>query len=365
MIATLSPNGQHLCAGAQPATRLLVATLDGVAILERPAPGGAWTERGRRLAGHHCSALLAASSGRVFAGMHSGGLFASDDGGETWSPSSRGITIDHVFTLAAVDGPDSETLYAGTQPVSLFRSRDDGASWTELPALAAMPGSEKWTFPPPPHHAHTKNLAFDPRDSRVVYAGIEQGALMKSRDGGASWRELDDYAKPEDRYYRDVHRIVIVPSRPDELFLTTGLGIYHSTDGGERWSRATDESFRIGYPDHLIVSPLDNDTLFLSGAAKDPFTWRSSHRAEGTIMRSRDGGRSWHDAGAGITTDGRANIEALSLAGCADGITLFAGTTDGEVWTSDDGAERWTLAARGLAPVSKVGHYRHLQLAPA
>ena len=37
-----------------------------------------------------------------------------------------------------------------TDDPALFRSRDDGQSWAELPAIHGVPGMDKWTFPPPP-----------------------------------------------------------------------------------------------------------------------------------------------------------------------------------------------------------------------
>ena len=49
--------------------------------------------------------------------------------------------------------------------------------------------------------------------------GIEQGALLKTTDGGASWRELGSFSKADDEVYKDVHRLLLRPSNPDELFL--------------------------------------------------------------------------------------------------------------------------------------------------
>lgn len=360
MIAVLSPNGQNVRRGATPPSRLLVATLRGVTLLERTPTG--WSDRGRVLDGVHCSSLLVLPDADVVvAGTHSGGLFVSDDGGTTWERRTNGLEIEHVFSLACAPRPDGgTTLYAGTQPVGVFRSDDLGRNWTALPGIAAMPGREKWWFPGPPHQPHVKTLAVHPEDPRIIYAGVEQGALLRSTDGGASWRELDAYSSPEDKYYRDVHLLVLSPGRPDELFLTTGIGLYFSPDAGERWERLTRSDFRIGYPDHLIVSPRDDRELFLAGASADPTTWHDSHRADGTVMRSPDRGRTWVAASDGLPQGGRANIEAMSVAIAPNGFTLFAGNTDGAVFASDDGARHWTQVADGLAPVSKVGHYRHL-----
>jgi photosystem II stability/assembly factor-like uncharacterized protein len=350
-----------LSTGAAP-TRLLVATLRGVSVLERERSGAPWIDRGRKLEGHHCSSLMIEPRrGGVFAGMHSGGLHYSADGGETWEPRSRGITIEHVFCLGCAHRGDATMLYAGTEPASMFRSGDDGQSWVELPGIKETKGREKWSFPSPPHLAHVKTMTIDPRDPNVIYAGVEQGDLLKTSDGGATWRVLDDYSKPEDWTYRDIHLVVVHPANSAELYMTTGMGLYRSLDAGTTWKLLIDNNFRIGYPDHLIVSPRNGDTMFMAGAGKDPGIWQKSHTADTTIVRTRDRGLTWTDASSGLPENRRANIEAMSVIAHDGGFTLIAGNTDGEVFASEDEAQSWTRIASGLAPVTKGRHYRALQ----
>jgi photosystem II stability/assembly factor-like uncharacterized protein len=362
MIACLSPNGQNLNAGDAPPNRLLVATLRGISVLERGAPGAAWVDRGLCLEGQHCGSLMIEPRrGGVFAGMHSGGLYFSADGGTTWEARANGITIPHVFCIGYAHRGDDVVLYAGTEPASMFRSDDYGRSWVEQPGVKETEGRDKWSFPAPPFQAHTKTMTIDQREPNVIYAGVEQGDLLKTTDGGATWRVLDSYSKPTDWTYRDIHSIVVHPSDPAELYMTTGMGLYLSRDAGESWDLIVDNSFHIGYPDHLFVSPADGDTMFMAGAGKNPGEWQSSHHAGGTIARSHDRGRSWTDASVGLPEDRRPNVEAMSLAAWPGGFELFAGTTDGIIFASADSAETWTRIAGGLAPVSKSGHYRAVQ----
>jgi photosystem II stability/assembly factor-like uncharacterized protein len=353
MVACLSPNGCNLNAGDGPPTRLLVSTLRGITVLERASPGTSWIERGRRLEGQHCSSLMREPRrGGLFAGMHSGGLFFSGDGGESWEPRSNGISVPHVYSLAYAHRGGDVVLYAGTEPAAMFRSDDYGASWIEQPGVRETKGRDKWSFPSKPHQAHVKSITVDPRDPQVLYAAVEQGDLLKTVDGGASWRVLEDYSKPTDWTYRDIHLVVVHPDSSDELYMTTGMGVYCSRDAGETWQLLVDNSFRIGYPDHLIVSPRDGNTMFMAGAKNDPGKWQTSHRAETTIVRTHDRVKTWTD-----------NIEAMCIASWPGGFTLFAGNTDGEVFASDDGAESWSCIAAGLAPVTKGNHYRSLQAA--
>ena len=364
MIACLSPNGQNLNRGEAAPTRLLVATLRGINLLERGGPGADWIDRGRALDGHHCgSIMIEPHRGGVFAGMHSGGLYFSGDGGLTWEKRADGITIEQVFCVGYADRGDKVVLYAGTEPASMFRSDDYGKSWVEQPGVKDTKGRDKWSFPSPPHLAHVKTMTIDPRDTNIIYAGVEQGDLLKTTDGGANWRVLDDYSKPTDWTYRDIHLVVVHPENSSELYMTTGMGLYRSTDAGATWKLIVDNSFAIGYPDHLIVSPHDANTMFMAGAGENPGTWRQSKSARGTIARSTDRGLTWSDASKGFPSDRRPNIEAMSVAAYKGGFTLFAGDTDGAVYASEDGAENWTRIAGGLAPVTKGNHYRALQLA--
>ena len=66
-----------------------------------------------------------------------------------------------------------------------------------------------------------------------MYVSIEVGGLLRSDDGGETWRDVPGM-------YEDVHRLVINPSAPERRFVTGGNGLYASLDGGESWEHWTD-----------------------------------------------------------------------------------------------------------------------------
>lgn len=359
MEAVLSPNGQSRFDGKETITRLYVATTTGVKILERAAHGAPWKLAASKLQGHHISTMcMLPGQPGIFAGTHGDGVFFSVDGRE-WEPRSNGLRLQDMYTLAAVKDDGATVIYAGTEPASLFKSRDLGKSWTEYPAISAQK-NKAWTFPAPPHVAHTKMLAFDPRNPRHFYAAIEQGALLETTDAGQSWRELADYSRETDRAYKDLHQIVITPSQPDRMFMTAGCGSYRSADGGLHWERMTEEDFRIAYPDCIALSP-DEKTLFLTGARVHPGIWRQKHDAGTTIFRSRDAGSHWEQLTKGIPETARCNIEAMSVAGWPGGYGVFLGDTDGSVYLSEDGGDSFSRIAEGIGPVSKGNHWEPLQ----
>jgi photosystem II stability/assembly factor-like uncharacterized protein len=79
----------------------------------------------------------------------------------------------------------------------------------------------------------------------------------------------------------------------------------------------------------------------------------------GRISRSRDGGLTWERLLGGLPDGQRAVFTALSLAADDDGWTVLAGDTDGQLFESTDGGDRWTMVAE-LAPISKGDFHKAL-----
>lgn len=356
----LSPNGVDTYHVPAVPTSLMVGTMNGVVELRDPARTGVWEAVNRTLDGLHISSLMSEPArGALFAGVHGEGLYRSLDGAETWETNLPGLTVPHVFSVSFDQRAEGVTLYAGTEPARLFRSRNGGDSWREVPGLAAAPGRDKWWFPAPPHIAHVKHVATDPRDPRVLYVCIEQGALLKSSDGGEHFEQLH-FEDAACRYNNDAHRIIFNPRNPDEIFLDGGDGIFRSPDAGQSWEHLATPAMRVAYPDHLYLAPDDPSTVFAVGGGDPPNIWRSSGNARSTIVRSRDGGRSWSQVGGALLDSLPGNLEAATLVSWPGGYGFFAGSTDGEVFSSFDRGEHWSRIAHSLPPVSKCVHHGNL-----
>lgn len=368
MTVCLSPNGCAVSKEAAPSTELLVGTIRGIVHFRRSAPTEPWQELRRSLPDVHISSILREPrSGWLFAGGHGqGGLWLSPDGGETWVPRGNGIAEQHVFHVAARERNGDVVLYVGVEPAKLYRSYDLGESWVLVPALNDVPGTDKWSFPPPPHLAHAKNVSWHPLDPDTFYVCVEQGALLKTTDDGGYFRELSDYESDDDLFYHDVHRVVIREANPDQMFLVGGEGVHYSDDAGETWKHIQTRHDRLGYPDALVIDPHDENVVFVAGSGEPPRTWaeQSLGTANATVIRTDDGGRTWYEVNNGLPSPLKGNIEAMSMHAHGDGIELFIGTATGEVYYSPDRGANWTAVATGLPPVSKVHHYRWF-LSPA
>jgi photosystem II stability/assembly factor-like uncharacterized protein len=356
----LSPSGQQITKADGPATRIQVGTLEGVATLERAEFGAPWTLTTRSLADLHVAALVYEEmSGKLFAAAHDdGGLWVSDDGeGKSWRPLTNGLDRPHMYSMAARRRGDRVTLFLGTRPAALYRSDDLGESWTEITSIFDVPDTDKWTFPPPPHIAHVKQIVFHPTDPDTLYVLVEQGAFLKSTDDGKSWTDLTSYSHPDDASYRDLHRLVIKPNDPDKLVVATGVGIYRSADAGETFEQLTRRGEQMGYPDFVFLDP-KNDTIIYSGGSElNPRAWYDTGVAKSSVMRSDDNGDSWITLGSGLPDPMVGAIEAMTQHIWDGGMMLLAGTATGEIYASEDEGASWQLLTSDAKPVSKEDHH--------
>lgn len=353
MAITVSPNGKNHYETAGPAEEVLIGTANGIVALRRS--GQEWRESRRMLEGKHIGAIaIEPTRGVIFAGVHKGGLWASEDGGETWDRRDAGTESSNFYGVNCVQAGDEVRIYAGTEPAHLYVSTDFGKTWTELRSLLDMPSKEKWTFPAPPHQGHVKNIAFDPSNPNTIYAGVEVGGAFKSTDAGKTWTEMTGF-------YEDVHRMVTVASRPNDVYMSTGHNLYHSTDKGGTWEIMPLPENRIAYPDALVVLPRQPDVMFAAGSSGSPGDWRTTKDANAAIARTRDAGRTWEYLSGGLPGHLHGNIEGMTMNAFPDGFELFAATTDGDVFFSHDEGETWATIGRDLPPVAKAGHLNNLR----
>lgn len=369
MAIGLSHGGTNVYSAQDDSGQLWVGTQDGLVRFER-ASDGTWREAQRALRGQHISSIIfERTTGTMFAGAFFGSIHASADGGKTWERRDNGMSIHDVYSLASAVVDGKVRVYAGTQPAHLFISEDLGHHWSEIPSLRAVPSAAQWSFPAPPHIAHTKFITFDPHNPRTIYACIEQGAFLKSTDEGQRWSELNtvglykDKNRPVEHFY-DVHRCLIDPRDPRKIYVTGGAGLYVTDSGGGSWERWTASDWAADvYPDGFVWNPKNPDLMFVAAAEHNPQTWRKAGpaaRAEGKIYRSKDCGKSWQRLAGGLPASLKHEFGALCLAESNGTCSIFGGTTGGEIFCSEDNGDSWKLLAADLAPISKKGHERLL-----
>ena len=322
---------------------LLIGTEAGVFVVDE---SGAPREA-EGLAGRTVRALRA-SNGNVFAGTDQG-VFRSRNGGRAWRLSGVEGTI--VWDIAA--GPDGRTVYAGTQPAQLHRSRDGGETWAEIESMRQVPGHERWCVPRSPLGARARTIVLDPNDERRYWVGLEVGGVLATQDDGASWSCTLPGGDP------DIHVMVAAPSRADVLFATTGYGrpdddpqpmseriagLFGSKDGGQTW-RYLWENLQPRYTRPMCADPRAPHAVTVGCAPSAFSSYRDEGGAKSMLYQTTDGGESWRNLGDDDHKPSAANI--LAVAPGEESSHVLVGTDTGEVWRVSPEAE-WKLVASGL-----------------
>jgi photosystem II stability/assembly factor-like uncharacterized protein len=259
--------------------RMRLGTRDGVVTLRYE--NGRWHTEKRGLNDRDVW-VVAHQPGRsevVYAGTYGDGLFRTTDGGINWEQIGEEVGIEYVRAIAfAADDPN--TIYVGTEPANVLRSTDGGNTWSDL-GIRDLPEAEGWSLPYSPRGGAVRTLVTHPAEPSLLYGGVEQGGVLKSTDGGATWTITYNGVHP------DVHTLAVHPDDPQVLFAATGGGVYRTRDGGRTWERLID-----GYTRAVTIHPLLPELVF-AGPAR-----RVGH--EGRILASEDGGDTWVLAARGL-----------------------------------------------------------------
>ncbi len=144
-------------------------------------------------------------------------VWRSTDTGDTWSNLALPNPNAEVVKALAVAATDPRILYAVT-PTQLFRSANEGGSWTKVVDGTVFSGGTSVTL--------------DPANPNHVWVGGREG-LFESTDGGTTLQPRGQQELPS----ASVNDIVLDPTLADRLFLGTDLGVYISENRGGTWQR--------------------------------------------------------------------------------------------------------------------------------
>ena len=174
--------------------------------------------------------VLADRDRTVWAGVEIDGVFRSEDGGDTWTKVVNGLSdLDvHDMALAASNPP---RVYTSTNG-ELFWSDDRGQTWT------AIGVKTRWPLP------YARGIAVKTDEPDVLFAGCgqtttgETGGVLRSNDGGQSWRSLPLPSRPNATMWG----LATHPADAARIVAFSLFGeVYVSEDAGESWRKIARE----------------------------------------------------------------------------------------------------------------------------
>jgi hypothetical protein len=274
------------------------------------------------------------------------------------TPPPTAPALKQIWALEGGGAHHPGRLWAGTLPGGLFRSDDGGQTWELVRSLWDMPERKNWfgggaDFP----GIHT--VAVDPRNASHVLVGVSCGGAWASQDDGVTWdcrakgmfAEYMPPARREDPTIQDPHRIAVCASAPEVMWTQHHNGVFRSVDGGRAWSEVPNaRPSNFGFA--VAAHPHDPKTAWFVPAIKDER--RVPVDAKLVVSRTRDGGESFEVFDRGLPAPSFDLVYRHALDVDQSGQMLAMGSTTGGLWLSEDRGESWRTISTNLPPIFAV-----------
>lgn len=225
----------------------------------------AWKERGPANIPGRIRALYAvpadASNNTWLAGAATGGIWRTTDGGTTWSERSADFPVLPISSFASDNG--GSVIYAGTgESVSsvfsavgngIFKSIDQGVSWTQIASTANNPDFSIVT-----------RIITSPTNANLILAttvphNLTNGTskIMRSADGGATWTKVNEISGA-------FEQIIATPGNfATQYAAEKGVGVWKSIDAGLTWN-LSNAGMRPSGRLEISVSPVNPSRIYVS-----------------------------------------------------------------------------------------------------
>ena len=221
------------------------------------------------------------NANRLLAGSASGGLWVSENAGGSWRASTDFLPNLSVTTLV-FDPQNPSNVYMGTGEASAglvgvgaFKSVDGGNTWQYL-AATNVDANPDWRF--------VNRLAVHPTQPQVLLAALTHnnlaaGSIYRSADGGVTWGRVSTFKALD---------IAFDPNSPANVVAGLDDGaVAYSGNGGLDWMRSA----------ALVPAPAgrgDSARAEIAFARSQPgVVYASVDNDKGEVWRSEDAGATW------------------------------------------------------------------------
>lgn len=203
----------------------------------------------------------------------------SHTGNGSWSPGQGRVNV------IAEDPSDSKIIYLGAPNGGLWRSTNDGATWTALTDKLPRIG--------------VGAIAIDPKNSKIIYIGMGDDeardcpsiGVLKSTDGGNTWNKTGLVMPDTGGINYKCTEVFIDPNNSSVLWAATSIGLHRSTDAGATWSKRLNDDIK-----GMCLKPGNSSIVY--AVTKDKF------------YKSTDGGINFTPITSGLPTSaGRFSID--------------------------------------------------------
>jgi photosystem II stability/assembly factor-like uncharacterized protein len=382
--------------------RVLVGTRKGAFILTSDGKREKWEISGPHFAGWEMYHLKGSpvDPNRIYASQTSAWfgqvIQRSDDGGKTWAvPDGGKIPGPENFTNPApnkfvydtseatgkpltthqfYDGKphpwefkrvwhlepsltDPDTVYAGIEDAAIFKSTDNGASWHEMAGLRGHGTGPHWQPGAGGMCLHT--IILDPGNPQRMWIAISAAGAFRTDDGGASWKPINKglysqyIPEPTAEVGHCVHHIAMNPKRPGLMFMQKHWDVMRSDDAGEQWHEVSG-NLPTDFGFAIDVNSNEPETVYVVPIQSDSLHY--VHEGKLRVYRSKSGGNEWEALTKGLPQS-NCYVNVLRDAMAVDSLDecgVYFGTSGGQVYASNDSGDSWTAVVHDLPAVLSV-----------
>lgn len=253
-------------------------------------------------------------------GSTGGGVWRTDDAGESWRNLTDGQIGAGGIGAIAVAPSDPNVIYIGTGSACIRGNVSPGVG-----TYRSTDAGETWTFIGLENAGQIGKMVVHPANPELVYAAVLGNAF------GAS----------EDR------------------------GVYRSNDGGKSWERVFFADERTGVAD-LSMDAKNPRVLYAGawgGAERKPWDLRSGHE-NGGVYKSTDGGDSWNRLTGGLPEGIVGKVGVAVSPANSNRVFALVEHEKGGLYRSDDGGDSWKLINEDHMLWQRPWYYIHLTADP-
>ena len=269
--------------------------------------------------------------------------------------------------VTAVTGVPSQprTFYMGVASGGLFRTTDGGESWVPIadgqitaPSMGSIAVADS-----------DPNVIWVGTGSDGVRSNVSTGrGVYRSTDNGATWTFAGLYNAGQ------IGAIRVHPTNPDIAWVAaygdifkknTERGVFKTVDGGKTWKKTLFLSDSVGAMD-VELQPGNPDVVYawMNRIERKPWTIISGSKVGG-FYKSTDGGEKWTHITNGLPTEliGKANL-AVTAANPNRIYALVEALPGGGMYRSDDAGQSWTQTSDQGSLIQRPFYYTTLGADP-
>ena len=361
--------------------RVLVGTKKGAFTLTSDGTRRTWDVQGPFFPGFEMYHLKASpvDPNRIYASQTSGWfgqlMQRSDDGGKTWNVVGNQFTYDGVpGTHQWYDGTphpwefkrvwhlepslsDPDTVFAGVEDAALFKSTDAGASWHELSGLRKHGSGSHWSPGAGGMCLHT--IIIDPDNHDRMYIAISAAGAFRTDDGGNTWQPINQGLRSNHipdgtaEVGHCVHHIAMHKSKPGTLFMQKHWDVMRSDNGGDMWHEVSG-NLPTDFGFVVDIHAHEPETIYVVPITSDSHHYVMDGKLR--VYRSRSGGNEWEALSKGLPQE-NCYVNVLRDAMAVDTLDdcgIYFGTSGGQVYVSPDGGDNWQAIVHDLPGVLSV-----------